>query len=700
MHIKSKRFTKVIKAPSILLIAIVLPFFNLFVSLSLSKPVSALRQHQDYSWTKAIGGTGNDSGMSVGFDSTGNIYFSGRFSSTVDFDPGAGTDNKTSNGGFDVFLSKYTSTGTYVWTKTIGGSGAEMNFGVVLDSTDNIYISSSFETTVDFNPDAGTDNKTSAGSSDIALTKFNADGSYGWTKAVGSTGTDNPMYMTIKQDKIYITGLFSLTVDFNPDAGTDNLTSAGVLDFFVTKFNADGSYGWSQRIGGANSEYVSTIALDSTDNVYATGRFVENTDFDPGAGDDTHTVVDNSGDVFLTKLNSDGSYGWTKTVGSYGADVGVGVAIDSNNNIYYTGYFSSDYGAIDLDPGAGTDNHSTNGIYDIFLTKLSSDGSYVWTKTAGGAYAEYGRNIVIDSQNNVFVLGEFSGTVDSNPGVGTDNRTSAGNSDVFVFKIKANGSYDWSQTMGGDNIDSADNMGMAADSDDNLFITGQYSSTNSDFNPGSGQDIHATNGLYDAFLTKLSARNYYHVTSLTAGIEAKTVDGVSVDDPTVDDGVLAGEEKVVRLVKTGTEPLADVTTDFTTDLDWSSVTADTDPSAHKAFVHNLTAAPGTATTYSLYVPYNTGDNAVTICPGASSLSEVKADCPNVTTYTDADPNVSIVTVDSQQFWKIDGLSSTGGLSTTIVLAATGSPWQLFVQLIAGVMIACSIYTSVRFRPTR
>ena len=152
--------------------------------------VSKYDSSGNYQWTKAFGGSGNDWAYSVATDSSGNVYITGVFQTTVDFDPGAGVDNRTSAGSNDTFLSKYDASGNYQWTRAFGGTGSDLVYSVATDSSGNVYIAGYFRNTVDFDPGAGVDNRTSAGECDAFLSKYDASGNYQWTKAFGGTGSD------------------------------------------------------------------------------------------------------------------------------------------------------------------------------------------------------------------------------------------------------------------------------------------------------------------------------------------------------------------------------------------------------------------------------------------------------------------------------------------------------------------------------
>ena len=112
-------------------------------------------------------GTSNNYGQSVVLDSSGNIYTTGTFAGTADFDPGDGIANLTSTGGNDVFVSKLDMSGNYVWAKGFGGTNGESGYSVAVDSLGNVYTTGIFQGTADFDPGSGIANMTSVGSDDV-----------------------------------------------------------------------------------------------------------------------------------------------------------------------------------------------------------------------------------------------------------------------------------------------------------------------------------------------------------------------------------------------------------------------------------------------------------------------------------------------------------------------------------------------------
>jgi hypothetical protein len=387
-----------------------------------------------------MGGTTDDYGSAITTDSSGNVYVTGIFSSTVDFGLDFGTtDIKTSAGMWDIFVTKINSNGTYGWTKTMGGIDYDYGYAINTDSSGNVYVTGIFSSTVDFGLDFGTtDIKTSAGGSDIFITKINANGTYGWTKTMGGTSYDYGYAITTDSSgNVYVTGYFSSIVNFGLDFGpTDIKTSAGYEDIFITKINANGTYGWTKTMGGTSYDYGYAITTDSSGNVYVTGGFSSTVNFGLDFGTtDIKTSAGNI-DIYITKINANGTYGWTKTMGGTSYDYGFAITTDSSGNVYVTGNF---YGIVDFGLDFGTtDIKISAGHADIYITKINSNGTYGWTSIMGGTDYDYGFAITTDSSGNVYVTGNFQGIVNFGLDFGTtDIKTSAGSYDIFITKLNS-----------------------------------------------------------------------------------------------------------------------------------------------------------------------------------------------------------------------------------------------------------------------
>jgi hypothetical protein len=479
-------------------VRVVLPFLLAALVLTTGTPST-------YAWSSAeatvivFGGTSNDYGYSIAVDSSGNVYTTGFFEGTVDFDPGAGTTTLTSAGSADVFVSKLDSSGALVWAKSFGGASNDVGRSIAVDSSGNVYTTGFFEGTVDFDPGAGTSNLTSAGGADVFVSKLNSSGVLVWAKSFGGASLDVGISIAVDSSgNVYTTGYFQGTADFDPGAGTSNLTSAGDFDIFVSKLDSSGNFVWAKSFGAAAVDTGNSIAVDSSGNVYTTGIFAGTVDFDPGAGTTTLTSA-GSVDIFVSKLDSSGALVWAQSFGGTSNDVGNSIAVDSSGNVYTSGYFN---GTADFEPGAGTSNLTSAGSADVFISKLNSSGALVWAKSFSGASLDYGYSIAVDSSGNVYTTGFFEGTVDFDPGAGTTTLTSAGSVDIFVSKLDSSGALVWAKGFGGASLDVGNSI--AVDSSGNVYTSGYFNGT-ADFDPGAGTSTLTSAGGADIFVLKLTS---------------------------------------------------------------------------------------------------------------------------------------------------------------------------------------------------
>jgi outer membrane protein assembly factor BamB len=327
--------------------------YNLVSSSNAEKYVSKLTSSGDFVWAKRIGGGPiNAYKLSVAADNAGNVYASGSFEGTHDFDPGLGYFGLTSAGQDDAFLMKLNIAGNFEWAKSWGGMDIERCYAVAVDKLGNVYATGSFFGTADFDPGPGTYNFTSAGS-DIFVSKFSTTGELAWAQQVGGsesnsghaialdgsgniylagsaggyllsaklTNTGNLIWTvqsgqmgfigatTVAADewgKLYTAGLFADTVEFDPGPGATYLTSAGEVDIFLAKFSGSPAVAGVELAGvqpsaGSTVDYVITFSdavtgVDTSDFVVSTtgtvdGAFVTNI----SGSDTTFTVTVNIG---------------------------------------------------------------------------------------------------------------------------------------------------------------------------------------------------------------------------------------------------------------------------------------------------------------------------------------------------------------------------------------------------------------------
>ena len=180
----------------------------------------------------------DDLSRGLALNNAGEAIIIGDFSGTVDFDPGIGVSNLTSNGYRDVFIEKLDANGNFVWAKSMGGTLHDYGFSITSDALGNVYVTGYFLETVDFDPGPATFNLTSNGFTDIFILRLDASGNFVWAKSVGGSAHDNGQSITTDASgNVYVTGWYSGSLDFDPDPTTFNLTSIGGSDVFVQKLS-------------------------------------------------------------------------------------------------------------------------------------------------------------------------------------------------------------------------------------------------------------------------------------------------------------------------------------------------------------------------------------------------------------------------------------------------------------------------------
>ena len=457
----------------------------------------ATAQETELGWAKGMGSTSNDVGVSSAVDTLGNVYTTGFFVGTVDFDPGVGVYNLTSIGESDIFIQKLDADGNFVWAKSMGSASSEGGRSIAIDASGNVYTTGVFRETVDFDPGAGVYNLISQGATDIFVQKLDTDGNFAWANRMGGSGIDIGESVAVDYlGNVYTTGSFLGTVDFDPGMEVYNLTSQGGADIFIQKLDTDGNFVWAKSVEGSHADNGRSIAVDTSGNVYTAGTFIGTADFDPGAGV-YYLSSEGDMDIFIQKLDTNGNFVWAKSMGGINWDYGYSVAVDVSGNVYTTGSFRE---TVDFDPGAGIYNLTSQGGTDIFIQKLDADGNFVWANRMGGSTGDNGRSIAVDILGNVYTTGSFRGTIDFDPGMGIHLLSSAGWEDIFIQKLDANGDFVWAKSMG--STDSDTGYSIVIDILGNIYTSGVFRET-VDFDPEAGVYNLISEGGTDIFVHKL-----------------------------------------------------------------------------------------------------------------------------------------------------------------------------------------------------
>ena len=322
-----------------------------------------------------------------------------------------------------------------------------------------------------------------------------------------------------EQNPTYIyntSGTFTVSLTVRGSGGSDTETKTNYIAVIPINY--------ATYLGGTSDEVAYGIAVDNEGNIYLTGQ-TSSTDF-PTTTDAYQTShAGGTYDIFLAKFNSSGTLVYSTYLGGTSTDSGRDITVDSEGNVYLTGYTKS----TDFPTTTDANQTSNTGSYDIFLAKFNSSGNLVYSTYLGGTSGDYGYDIAVDSEGNVYLTG-YTTSTDFPTTTDAYQTSNTGGYDIFITKFNSNGTLLYSTYLGGTGTDYG--SGIAVDNEGNVYITGQTTSTDFPVTTGALQTSNA--GVdYDAFVSKLNANGTDLVYSTYLGGSAdnsiETAKDIAVD---------------------------------------------------------------------------------------------------------------------------------------------------------------------------
>jgi hypothetical protein len=347
-------------------------------------------------------------------DHQNNIYITGYFNGSLDFDPNFG--NHTLSSVYDnSFIAKYDSSGSFLWVKQIKGNYENNSLGLFIDKNDNIYFAGYFRDTIDADPGIGVYSLSTQLSYlySMYITKLDKNGNFIWAKTIGgpnSMGNSPKIALTVdKNENVFVTAQFFVTnVDFDPGPNTVHLPASSANGYFILKLDSIGNYKWVKSTGNGSAGTYD-IKLDGDENIVVGGGFNGTVDFDSGPGQIQYTAPGNyKSDIFISKYDSSGTLKWVRAIGGAENDNLYSIGIDKFNNIYACGIYKK---VVDFDPGIHSWlGISVNNSTDGFMSKYDPNGNFTWATTMGSKAEDGCSAVVVNEMGDVILTGWYRDT--------------------------------------------------------------------------------------------------------------------------------------------------------------------------------------------------------------------------------------------------------------------------------------------------
>ena len=403
-----------------------------------------------HTWSKINGDAGDQTGLAITHDPTGNVILAGAFSGSLTF----GNVTLTSAGMSDIFVAKLAPDGTPIWAKSFGDAKNQSARAVAADAQGNVIFVGQFVGTVNFGGGAFT--SVGPNFDDTFLVKLGPQGNHLWSKKFGDINSQVPHGVAVSPaGDIAIVGDFQTNMTFDAIA----LDSAGDTDAFVATFDSAGNAKWARGLGDLAAQSAHAVAFDAMGNVLVTGDTTGAINFGMGAQSLNGTQAS-----WAAKLSAAGTVTWGKLYGTSKA-TGEGIGADATGNIFLTGDHE---GKIDFGAGAVD---SVNGGPNVYVAKLDPAGKEIWSHTYGDSQSQHAKGLSVDGKGHPVVVGTFSGAID----FGKGKLPNGGGVDGFVAKLDTLGCGVWQKSFGDTSFQSASSV--SADATGNVLITGSIAGT-------------------------------------------------------------------------------------------------------------------------------------------------------------------------------------------------------------------------------
>lgn len=430
--------------------------------------LSGMLNAQELEWIVSAGGLKSDKATTIAVDAEGNSFITGYYNEQAQFGPhDTGFSFSSSK---EAFVAKIDPDGNFLWVRNGLNYYDDRGLGLCLDPEGNVYVTGTCWGGLQWGS-LNVYNSTSY-TDQIFVVKLDTDGNEIWMK---NAGTDNPGFhysddhgqdiISDSQGNLFVTGFLSNNTSGTQDAIFDaiNITlDAADSVAFLAKLTNDGVWQWVEIFDGIHGYRDNAVGVDDDDNVYVVGGFAGTSTF----GTETITSVYDSEDIYVVKYSNDGVFQYVRTVGDSLADRADGITYGYDGHMYLTGEFRGEvyFGTDDLN------NYGSPEDKDIFVSKMSKDGDWIWATKAGSTKGgDRGIGICANEEGNIYVVGQYRG--DAQFG---DHQTYMGedSTQMYVALINQEGKWQWVLDGGGPMHDRF--ASVACDKNCNIYFTGYY----------------------------------------------------------------------------------------------------------------------------------------------------------------------------------------------------------------------------------
>ncbi|MCF7559798.1 hypothetical protein L3X39_04045 [Sabulilitoribacter multivorans] len=399
-------------------------------------------------FVKTFGGTNNDSAQAITKTQDGGYAVIG-YTQSSDGD----VLNKT-NVSFDYWLLKFDSNSNLQWQKTYGGTDDDRGSDIIQTTDGGFAI-------IGYSKSSDLDVTENAGANDFWISKLDASGTITWEKSFGFQGADSGISIIQTNDNGF---LLTGVLDVSASGGQGNSKTISSKrhaggDYWVIKIDASGEKEWSHFYGGTFTD-TSYDAIQTEDKGYLIIGSSDSDDVD---------ITGNKGsyDFWVVKISENGNFAWEKSFGGSEIDEARAIAKTNDGNYIIVGDTRS----------SNLDVTNNKGAADLWIIKISPDGNLIWEQSFGGSSFDVGRS-VYKTDDNGFLI---SGNSRSSDG---DVLSNFGQNDAWVLKIDADANLIWQKTIGGSEIDFANDAVEL--NDGTILIAGESNSNNFDITENKG----------------------------------------------------------------------------------------------------------------------------------------------------------------------------------------------------------------------